>query len=139
MMVMAAASVVVSGCVTVSPDQPAKLRAPTALPPGQSPVPLLQQRPNRQTVMTTASPAPQSGSSAASRPDRPTAHGAAGSGNPPETAPRHDGHGRHGASGHIGGHAVPRMGSDVCALGQAYGRWGLDSDATQICQQVYGK
>ncbi|MBP2401733.1 hypothetical protein [Streptomyces syringium] len=33
----------------------------------------------------------------------------------------------------------PRSGSNVCGLGESYGRWKKDDDASRICRQVYGR
>ncbi|MFI1257972.1 hypothetical protein ACH4U6_29910 [Streptomyces netropsis] len=35
--------------------------------------------------------------------------------------------------------APPRSGSNVCGLGESYGRWQKGDDASRICRQVYGR
>ncbi|MFF5883034.1 hypothetical protein [Streptomyces sp. NPDC012589] len=94
----------------IGPSRPAR---PSATPPSRSAPPA----PDR--------PLPPPGHGSASRPERPAP---ADDGRPPGTAepPARPG---------------PALGegTDVCALGQTYGRWDPDSPQAAICREVYGR
>lgn len=146
---MAAASVVVTGCVTVSQSPPAKPPARPVRPASESPGLLLRQRPTGRTV-TTSAPA------ASGLPGKAPAPGAPEPDRPAPPMPHDRVRRGHDPAGHPGGRPAARPAApdaretvpagvrhlghpDVCALGQQYGRWAPGSAASLICRQTYGR
>ncbi|MEV5978276.1 hypothetical protein [Streptomyces sp. NPDC052114] len=153
LLVSVAVSAAVSGCVSVEQPSGPRPAAATVSPPGphpdgkdrpqnvQAPAREVLQRmdpPHRAAPPSTASetrpalppprtphpPAPPVRRPAPSRPDAGATRPA-----PARTTP--------GSGG--GPAARPDTGTDVCALGEAYGNWRPDSPQAVICRDTYGR
>lgn len=137
--VLIAAASAVTGCTTVS-SQPAS---------GPSSAPVMPDLPLTRDRTVVRQPDLQSLATAAAEPD-------AGPRTPAASAPPEHGRHRHRAPAPPeparrdavpAAKAAPRPrppaslpgGAGVCALGETYGGWGRDSDASRICHEAYGR
>ncbi|MEU7584035.1 hypothetical protein AB0B50_41375 [Streptomyces sp. NPDC041068] len=147
LLVSVAVSATVSGCVSVERPDGARPAAVTAPPPGPRAEgknrPQIVQAPAREALERMGPPrrhsAPPSRAAAEtephpalapSRPSRPTP--------PPARRPaasRPDA----GATRPAPSPTSAAPGTDVCALGEAYGNWRPDSPQAVICRETYGR
>lgn len=146
-MLLAAASVTVTGCVTVSPAPGMKLGP--AADPSRPTLSGVRQQPTRQTDSSTGSWSPSpSGASSTARPspDRTGVSPAVGSAEQQPFPGRADPPAHHRAphsARHPEHHSLPLplrhpgIGR-LCSLGQTYGRWVGDGEAARICRRTYG-
>ncbi|MEE1798937.1 hypothetical protein PUR57_09675 [Streptomyces sp. JV176] len=144
-----------SGCVAVGPRPAQDLRpAPSATAPSSGPgdvEPQVVQSPAKEAlerIVPTRTPGRDASASPGARgqaPDREGAGRSAGGDHSSASRAPGRGHGQPGEGAH--GQSAPRLPasipsvptlSEVCALGEGYGRWPADSPQARICQGANG-